>query len=330
MSWSVRQKPRRVLFALFDGCEILDFAGPSQAFHEANDLLEDTAAHYRPAYCALKSHIKTAQGIEISRLRPLPKMGAHDLVLVPGYRVGRDVVPHAFIHWLQEGHATGAQICSVCTGAFALGEAGLLDARVCTTHWKRTSELQQRFPRARVAQDRLFMEDGRIMTSAGIASGIDMTLALIERDHGPRLAAAVAREMVIYIRRDSSQTQGSIYLEFRTHLNPHVHAVQDYLIANPEQHGTLADLVRLTGVSERNLTRAFRQATGISIAKFRQLVRLEHARSLLHNPELTVEDVAAQCGFLDVRQFRRLWKEEHGMPPGKSRVQHENGLAISG
>jgi transcriptional regulator GlxA family with amidase domain len=312
--------PRRVLFALIDGCETLDFAGPLQTLNEANSLLgNSSSAPYQLIYCGPKPRICTAQGLVIAQLCHLPKVDAGDLIFVPGYQIERDVVPRALIKWLREGYASGAQICSVCTGAFALGEAGLLDARVCTTHWKRTVELQQRFPRAVVAQDRLFIEDRPIMTSAGIASGIDMTLALIERDHGPRVAAAVAREMVVYIRRDSSQTQGSIYLEFRAHMNPIVHAVQDYIIANPELRCTLADLVHLTGTSERNLTRAFRQATGISITEFRQRVRLEYAKSLLDNPALTIEDVAAQSGFPDTRHFRRLWKKQHGVSPRKSR-----------
>lgn len=319
MSLQIHSAPRRVLFALFDGCEILDFAGPLQTLYEANSILGNSSAPYQLIYCAPKPRICTAQGLVIAELGHLPKADAGDLIFVPGYQVERDVVPRALIQWLREGYASGARICSVCTGAFALGEAGLLDARVCTTHWKRTGELQQRFPRAVVAQDRLFVEDGPIMTSAGIASGVDMTLALIEHNHGPRVAAIVAREMVVYIRRDASQTQGSIYLEFRTHMDPIVHVVQDYLIANPELRCTLADLVHLTGTSERNLTRAFRQATGISITEFRQHVSLEYAKSLLDNPELTIEDVAAQSGFSDVRHFRRLWKKQHGVSPGRSR-----------
>lgn len=319
MNLHVHSTPRRVLFALFEGCEILDFAGPLQTLYEANSLLGNSSAPYQLVHCAPKPRICTAQGVEIGQLFHLPKVNAGDRIFVPGYQVERNVVPRALIQWLREGNASGAQICSVCTGAFALGEAGLLDARVCTTHWKRTVELQHRFPRAMVAHNRLFVEDGPIMTSAGIASGIDMTLALIEHDHGPCAAAAVAREMVVYIRRDALQTQGSIYLEFRTHSNPVIHAVQDYLIANPELRCTLADLVHLTGMSERNLTRAFRQATGISITEFRQRLRLEHAKSLLDNPELTIEDVAAQSGFPDARYFRRLWKEQHGVSPRRSR-----------
>lgn len=330
MNLRAHPTPARILFALFDGAEILDFAGPLQALHEANSLSADTASRYCIVHCGLDARIRTAQGLEISHLCPLPKADANDLIFVPGYDVAKTVLPRAFLQWLRGANAAGAQICSVCTGAFALGEAGLLDSRVCTTHWKRVAELQQRFPRARVVPDRLFIEDRAITTSAGIASGIDMTLALIERDRGPRITAAVAREMVVYIRRDSSQTQGSVYLEFRTHLNPGIHAAQDFLIANPEQHCTLADLVRLTGISERNLTRTFRQATGISIHEFQQRVRLEHARSLLDNPELTIEDVAAQCGFLDARQFRRLWKAQHGTSPRKSRGQHGVfGAAVS-
>ncbi len=221
----------------------------------------------------------------------------------------------AAIRWLKTSHARGAEIASVCTGAFALGEAGLLDGRRCTTHWSRTSELERRFPAARVLTNRLFVTDGTITTSAGIASGIDMALSLIERAHGPLLAAQIAREMVVYIRRDGGRDQQSIYLDYRTHLHPGVHRVQDWLTQHPERKQTLEQLGAIAGMSARNLTRVFRRTTGISIHEFSTRLRLELAQSLLHDPGLTVDAVAQQCGFDSARQLRRLWRETFGATP---------------
>jgi transcriptional regulator GlxA family with amidase domain len=177
------------------------------------------------------------------------------------------------------------------------------------------ASLQRRFPRARVLADRLFVADGMIVTSAGIASGIDMALALIEQKHGPLLAAQVAREMVVYIRRDGSQEQTSVYLDFRTHLHPGVHKVQDWLMQNPSRAVTLDTLAEVGAMSRRNLTRLFRQATGISIVEYRTRIRLELARNLLQDPSLSVDGVARRCGFTDSRQLRRVWQTAFGMSP---------------
>jgi transcriptional regulator GlxA family with amidase domain len=218
----------------------------------------------------------------------------------------------------------GAQVCSVCTGSFVLAEAGLLDGRRCTTHWKRLQEFQKKFPRAKVMSDRLFVQDGRIITSAGIASGIDMALDLIEQHHGPRMAAAVAREMVVYLRRDGHQRQESIYLDHRTHLHPGIHAVQDWFIANPSRPARLTELSAIAHMSPRNLTRVFRQATGISIHEYRTRLRLEQVRSLLNNPELTLEAIAERCGFAGARQLRRVWKAAFGSAPAAARRKSSN------
>ena len=204
----------------------------------------------------------------------------------------------------------GARVCSVCTGAFLLGEAGLLRGRRCTTHWRRVQELQQRYPSAKVLGDRLYVEDDGIITSAGIAAGIDMTLWLLERDYGPVLAAEVAREMVVYLRRDGNQPQESVYLDYQSHLHPGIHQVQHYLAREPGSTASLAELAQRFGMSERNLSRAFRTATGVSVHEYRTRVRLEHARALLPNTTLTMEAIAARCGFSDARQLRRLMSRE--------------------
>ena len=145
-----------------------------------------------------------------------------------------------------------------------------------------------------------------------------MALALVDEHHGPVLAARVAREMVVYMRRPGGQGQGSVYLDYRTHLSSGVHEVQDYLVAHPEAHDTLADLARLARMSARSLTRVFRRATGTSVLEFRTRVRLERSRTLMHDPGLTLERVAELCGFADARQLRRLWKNAYGVPPRRA------------
>ncbi len=184
-------------------------------------------ARFEITTAGTSKQVKTAQQITISGLSPLPIIGAGEVVILPGFDVAVRP-PRELIRWLRRLSEWEATVCAICTGAFALGDAGLLNRRSCTTHWKRLDQLQQRFPEARVLRDRLFVTDGLVTTSAGVASGIDVALWFVERYYGPLLAARVAREMVVHVRRDGSQSQESAYLDGRMHVNSGVHLVQDH------------------------------------------------------------------------------------------------------
>jgi transcriptional regulator GlxA family with amidase domain len=209
-------------------------------------------------------------------------------------------VPPALVAWVRRAAAAGAHVCSVCTGHVRArrGRACSTGAAARRTGSARAS-CSAAFPRATVVGDRLFVEDGPIASSAGIVAGVDMALAFLERDAGPVVASSVAREMVVYLRRDAEHAQESVYLDYQTHLSPGVHLVQQHLVARPEAADTLADLARIAGMSERHLTRTFRRATGISVHAYRERLRLERARDLMRNPTMTIEAVAAACGYAD-------------------------------
>ena len=313
---------RRVIFAIFPGTEILDLAGPLQVLHEANAL----GANYEIVYAGPSPEIASQQGLLFARLEALREVDPDDLVIVPGSQLFESDTPSPQLRrgaeWLRGAYEGGAWVASICVGAFLLGRAGLLDDRTCTTHWSRVAELQARFPVANVVANRLYVVDERILTSAGIASGIDMALALVERAHGPQLAAAVARKMVVYVRRDGASAQQSAYLQHRDHLEPSVHAVQDWLVDHATDAYTSDDLAAVAGLSRRHLTRVFRRATGIGVKEYATKLRLEHAQLFLRDPALTVEAVAERCGFADARQLRRLWKDAYGTSPGAYRLQH--------
>jgi transcriptional regulator GlxA family with amidase domain len=306
-----------VIFLLLPEVEILDLGGPLQALHEANRI----KPRYRIRLCSARDKVRTDQGLMLADLEPLPECGAGSLIVVPGmpYRM-TERVDRAVVRWLKASHAAGAHVASICTGAFILGEAGLLDGRRCTTHWMRIGELERRYPAARVLSNRLFVTDGEVTTSAGIASGIDMALSMIEQLHGPLTAAEVAREMVVYIRRDGSAQQQSVYLDYRAHLHPGIHRVQDHLAQEPARRYTLDELGGIAGMSPRHLTRVFRQTTGISVHDYATRIRLELARTLLHDPTATIDAVAQQCGFESARQFRRVWKQTFDRPPSAARM----------
>ena len=304
----------KIVFLVVPEVHILDLAGPLQALFEANGF----GAGYRLTFAAATSTIKTAQGIRLSGLEPYPDVSAGDMVLVPGMESKTldqlDDDPH---EWLNRAHESGATIGSICSGAFVLARAGLLDGRACTTHWKLTDRLQAECPRSQVHRNRLFVEDRNIITSAGVSSGIDMALAVIERAHGPLMAARVARELVIYVRRNGDSHQDSIFLSYRTHLNAGVHRVQDWLITHPDENPTLERLAEVAQMSSRHLSRVFKEATGITLKTFMTRLRLEVAGRLLNDPSETVESVAAQCGYSDARQLRRIFKRHYGASPSE-------------
>jgi len=309
---------RRVIVVVLPSVHLLDLAGPVQVFYEAGVA----GGRYEILHCATTPTVRSAQGLTLAELAPLPQVAAGDTVLIPGMdstTLGRlGSVPS---QWLRDATASGARVASICSGAFALARAGVLDGRECTTHWKVADRLQEEHPAVRLVRNRLFVKDGNVVTSAGVASGIDMALSLVMDDHGPGLVAKVAREMVVYLRRSGEREQVSPYLDYRTHLHDGIHRAQDWIVTHPEENLGLGELARIAAMSPRNLTRLFREATGITIKTYCGRVKIQVAQDLLRNPRLTLESVSASCGFKDPRQFRRLWKQSLGGTPSQWRSE---------
>jgi transcriptional regulator GlxA family with amidase domain len=302
---------RRVVFILYPGFEILDLAGPLQAFDESRKRGHEIEI----LTCGPSESLRSEQGLAVSGLAAIPRFEASDWVFVPGHTVGKVPIPHELVSAVREAARSGARLVSTCSGTFVLGVAGLLDGKSCTTHWKRLDELQKRFPRAKVVGDRLFVEDGNLVTCGGAVCGIDLALYLIDRERGPAFASKIARELIVFLRRDQGHSQTSVYLDYRSHENPSVHAVQDWMAENQAKPAGIEDLARMGGMSPRNFARAFREATGTTPGEYRTLLRLERAMIMLNNPGMTVEAVAAECGFPDARSLRRQWKKRYGLSP---------------
>jgi transcriptional regulator GlxA family with amidase domain len=295
----------RVAFLLVPGVHLLDLAGPAQVFHTAAELGHGYELHY----VAEQAEVRAAQGVPLRASVTWPALGPGDLIVVPGwdgYTRGRSTMlggPAAAA--LAAHHARGGTVASVCAGADALGQAGLLDGRRCTTHHDLQEDLARRYPRACVVRDVLYVLDGRVVTSAGIASGIDLALHLVATAHGPGAAARVAREMVVYARRNGSEPQASVMLRYRSHLSDTVHRVQDLIDARFTERLPLGQLAASSGVSQRTLTRLFGQATGMTPLRYQQLLRAEHAEHLIGHGA-TVASAARAAGFEDARMLRRL------------------------
>ena len=294
-----------VVFVLVPGVHVLDLGGPAQVFSTA----DAQGLAYQLRFVAAAPVVITAQQLPVQAETAMPALGPHDLLVVPGWRTDRladsPPIPRFVLEALVSHHARGATVASVCAGAEALGRAGLLDGRRCTTHHEHQDELARRYPRATVVHDVLFTEDGGVVTSAGIASGIDLALHLVATRHGPAAAARIARTMVVYARRNGEAAQESAMLRYRVHLSDQVHRVQEIIDRRYDAPLRLGDLAASVGVSERTLTRRFSRTTGLTPLRYQQALRVERAEALMAQGA-TAESAARSVGFEDARMLRRL------------------------
>ena len=320
----MQESIRPIYVLLLPHVQLLDCAGPSQVFFEA--MLQ--GANYQLIFCGIDSVVTSAQGLVLQTQSGLPEIQPEATILIPGVQLDyyadlSTPIDPKITHWLQASAAAGCRIAAICCGAFVLGEAGLLDNRPCTTHWSALELLQQRYPKAQVRQNVLYIQADRIITSAGISTGIDLALALVEQDYDALLVAKIARQLVLYLRRSGQQTQHSVYLQYRNHLHIGVHRVQDYLAEHLAETISLEQLAAIAKLSVRSLNRAFRTTLGLTPISYQQQLRLELAANLLHNPAWSIEHIAQQVGFSDTRHFRRLWQRYFGTNPTQSRHTQE-------
>jgi transcriptional regulator GlxA family with amidase domain len=302
---------QKVAFIIPPTVELLDLAGPVQVFTEAKFYGFEIDIEF---YKYSEDPVSTA-GLGFGNVGNFKsaKLKEGDFVFVPG--MDNDYInsipfkaEREFFQWLKDCSDKKITVCSICNGAFALGHAGLLKDTECTTHWRRVKALQVQFPQSKVVADILYIKSNNVYTSAGISAGIDLALAILENLKGPLFTHKVARGLVVYHRRSGKHNQQSIYLDYRNHINPQVHEVQDYLIENLSKENDIETLASLVGMSARNLSRVFKEKTGSTILEYLTLLRIEYASTMLNNPEYTIEYIASQCGFKTARQLQRILK----------------------
>lgn len=301
----------RVIFFIFDSVHLLDLAGAVTVFYESGCC----GKKYDMRYVSPYFNPGTSSGLGFTNVEPLGSVTVDkgDIVIIAGMEIENwnRADDHLWIPWLQSAATSGATIASVCTAAFALAAAGLLNGQNCTTHWAWTTVLQQKYPLLKVIENKLFVQSGRIFTSAGIATGIDLALYLIEEQHGAAFASLVAQDMVVYIRRDGTEAQSSIYLQNRQHINHSIHQVQDFITRHLHHKITIGELADLIFISPRNLTRLFKSSTGITIGQYIQLLRQEKAKQLLKTKH-KLAWIAKECGYNSTAQLRKFVKEANG------------------
>ena len=303
-----------IYLVLTPGVLMLDYAGPAEALRMARDMGAPLELHT----CGPQAEIRTSLGIALNGLAPLPpSLPGHSLVLIAGNSQEREdyATPAAqeVVQWLQSVSQPETRLASICSGALLLAMAGHLHGRRCTTHHSLIDDLRTLAPGAQVLDDRVFVEDGPVLTSAGIITGIDLALHIVQQAAGPALAAQVARRLVMYLRRGPNDVQLSPWLAHRNHLHPAVHRAQDHiaghLTRDPSQRWTVHELAEAACVSPRHLTRLFMRHAGISVLDYQQRLRVAKAQELLtHHPALSQSQLAEACGFASTRDFRRVWQ----------------------
>jgi transcriptional regulator GlxA family with amidase domain len=303
---------RTVLIVLFDGVQSLDVTGPLEVFAHAPGY-EVTTASLGGAPARTSSGLRLTPDAALAHLTAPP-----DLLLVPGGAGARRRDPD-LVAWLRENAAKANRLASVCTGAFLLAEAGLLDGRKVTTHWARCEELAAQYPDLTVDPDPIFIKDGNLATSAGVTAGIDLALALVEDDLGRAAALTIARELVVFLRRPGSQAQFSAQLSAQMANRAPLRELQHWIAEHPGADLSVETLAQRTSLSPRQFARAFAAEVGMPPGRYVDRTRLEAARRRLEDAADDIAATARACGYGTPEAMRRAFVRALGVSPAEYR-----------
>lgn len=327
---------RRIVMAAYPGAEMIDTVGPLEVFSVASRILSyrgdgqvaDGQAPASPAYrieivSEAGGPLRMESGLEVmasGRLHDL--RGDVDTLIVPGGAGVAAALDSAdYIPWLRLRAPSVRRVASVCTGARLLGAAGLLRGRRATTHWRFCDLLARENPEATVEPDSIFVRDGKVWTSAGVTAGMDLALALVEEDHGRRLALATARMMVLFLKRPGGQSQFSAQLASQVAERPSLRDLQAWIVDHPDEDLRIEVLARRAGMSPRNFARAFAREVGMTPARFVEQARLGAARRRLEDSASGVDEIAAATGFGTAETMRRAFLRGLAINPSAYRAR---------
>ncbi|MFF4895015.1 GlxA family transcriptional regulator [Streptomyces sp. NPDC001068] len=314
---------RTVLVVLFDGVQSLDVTGPVEVFTGAE---VQAPGSYRVRTASLDgAPVRTSSGLTVVPDTTLAGAPGADTLLVPGGQGTRSPDP-ALVDWLRAHGPLTGRLVSVCTGAVLLAAAGLLDGHRATTHWAYCDKLARDHPAVDVRPDPIYVRDGRIATSAGVTSGIDLALALVEEDLGRAVALTVARHLVVFLRRPGNQAQFSVQLAAQTARRAPLREVQHWITEHPDGDLSVEALAARAMLSPRHFARAFRSETGTTPGRYVDRVRLEHARRLLEDTGDGVEEVSRASGYGTPEAMRRAFLRALGATPAEYRRRFSPAL----
>ncbi len=316
MAQRTRPTGRTVLVLLFDDVQSLDVTGPVEVFAGAE---KHTPGTYRIRTATLDgAPVRTSSGLTVVPDHALADAPEPDTLVVPGGQGTRDPDPR-LTDWLR-GHGPRARrLVSVCTGAILLARAGLLDGRRVTTHWAYSGRLARDHPAVDVDPDPIYVRDGHVATSAGVTSGIDLALALVEEDLGRDVALTVARHLVVFLRRPGNQAQFSAQLAAQTARREPLREIQQWITEHPGADLSVESLAARASLSPRHFARAFQAETGTTPGRYVDRVRLEHARRLLEDTGDGVEEVSRASGYGTAEAMRRAFVKALGTSPAEYR-----------
>jgi transcriptional regulator GlxA family with amidase domain len=309
-------RPLRIELLAFPDVQLLDVAGPLQVFASANDLVVASGSPrpYDPVVVADRRLVIASAGLGLAtRKLPAPRQALDTLIVAGGSGVYEACKNEKLVGWIKARAKAARRTASVCSGAFLLATAGLLDGRRAVTHWRRCAEFARRFPAVRLEPDPIFIRDGDIWTSAGVTAGIDLALALVEEDLGRGLALAVARHLVVFLKRPGGQAQFSATLALQQG-DARFERLHAWIADNLSRDLSVASLADAAGMSERSFVRHYRHATGRTPARAVEQVRVEAARHLLERGR-PVKRVAAHCGYGSEETMRRSFLRLLGATP---------------
>ncbi len=320
-----------ILVVLPPRATLLDIAGPLEVLGRANAVQEEVS--FVVKFVGASSTIETSVGAVLAEIEPLPPELSDDSIIMIMGQVQRPLKGPMHVHkerdpgeekaivdWLKAKVTRRHKLVTICSGALFAARAGLLDGRSCTTHYMDCAELARIAPTANVLTNRLFVQDGEVYTCAGVTSGIDLTLYLLNQMIGRECTLAVARYLVVYLRRSGSDPQISPWLEGRNHIHPAIHRVQDAIAKDPTKAWTRPQLASIAGASGRHLSRLFHEHVGMPIVDYRNRLRVALAHELLSHSQLDIENVAERAGFESTRQLRRAWGRVYTTSPRHARV----------
>lgn len=307
---------RTVLFVLFDGVQSLDLTGPLEVFAGAEKHRPGT---YRIRTASLDGGpVRASSGLTVVPDESLADVSDPHTLLVPGGEGTRGPRPE-LVDWLRAHGPRAERLVSVCTGAILLAGAGLLDGRRATTHWAYCDKLARDHPEVQVDPDPIFVRDGHVATSAGVTSGIDLALALVEEDLGRDVALGIARHLVVFLRRPGNQAQFSAQLAAQTARREPLRDVQRWITEHPDTDLSVEALAARASLSPRHFARAFQAETGMTPGRYVDRVRLEHARRLLEDTTDGVEEISRASGYGTPEAMRRAFVKALGAAPAEYR-----------
>ncbi|MGE8067537.1 GlxA family transcriptional regulator [Pseudomonas sp. NPDC089569] len=308
--------PKTIHVLAFADVQLLDVTGPLQVFASANDIARQQGlpAPYAPSVIASGGGAVTSSAGLALLTEPLPEQGSDTLIIAGGWGVYAAAQDSPLVNWVRNHAAQCRRVSSVCTGAFLLAASGWLDGRRVVTHWSRCEQLAQKHPRLQVEPNPIFINDGPVWTSAGVTAGIDLALAMVEADLGRNMALAVARQLVVFLKRPGGQSQFSVTLSLQNEGNrfDELHA---WISENLTKDLGIPTLAQQAGMSERSFIRHYRADTGQTPARAIEQIRVETARRLLGDTGLPIKRIALQCGFGSEETLRRSFQRAMDVTP---------------